>query len=240
MRHFNYVLTPTRINNAKPKEKPYKLVDGGGLFILVSPGGAKNWKYQYPLGGKRREVTIGRYPEISVADARDRHADYRAMVERGSDPAAHRREEKMERAARDTLGTDDSLFKVFSLKWIDERLAGKTASYRKQIQSRLDRFVWPAIGGKTLEDVKPAHVLAIIERLRATPNTAEGGRTMPGAPRLSYARVELPKVRVASCWRISSQYLTAKGCCASPWWTCWPHSAKMTRRLGRLGIGVRR
>ncbi|MGC0112677.1 tyrosine-type recombinase/integrase, partial [Ralstonia pseudosolanacearum] len=176
MRHFNYVLTPTRLNNAKPKDKAYKLVDGGGLFVLVSPGGAKNWKYQYPFGGKRCEVTIGRYPEIGVADARDRHAIYRAMVERGEDPAAQRRLEKAERAVRDSLDADDGLFKAFSLKWIDERLAGKTEGYRKQIRSRLERFVWPGIGRKPLADVKPAHVLAIIEELRATPNTAEGVR----------------------------------------------------------------
>ncbi|MHA6909393.1 tyrosine-type recombinase/integrase [Ralstonia pseudosolanacearum] len=178
MRHFNYVLTPTRINNAKPKDKPYKLTDGGGLFLLVSPGGAKNWRYQYPMGGKRCAVTIGRYPEISVADARDRHAEYRAMVERGEDPAAHRRGEKAERSSRDALDADDRLFRAFSLKWIDERLVGKTEGYRKQIRSRLDRFVWPAIGRKALEDVKPAHVLAIIEELRATPNTAEGVRVV--------------------------------------------------------------
>ncbi|CCF98589.1 integrase [Ralstonia solanacearum K60] len=176
MRHFNYVLTPTRLNNAKPKDKPYKLADGGGLFVLISPGGAKNWKYQYPLGGKRCEVTIGRYPEIGVADARDRHAEYRAMVERGEDPAAHRREKKAERAVRAALDADEGQFKAFSLKWIDERLAGKTEGYRKQIRSRLDRFVWPAIGRKALDDVKPAHVLAIVEGLRATPNTAEGVR----------------------------------------------------------------
>ncbi|AMP36820.1 tyrosine-type recombinase/integrase [Ralstonia solanacearum] len=178
MRHFNYVLTPTRLNNAKPKDKPYKLVDGGGLFVLVSPGGAKNWKYQYPLGGKRCEVTIGRYPEIGVADARDRHAEYRAMVERGEDPAAHRREKKAERAIRAARDADEGQFKAFSLKWIDERLAGKTEGYRKQIRSRLDRFVWPAIGRKALDDVKPAHVLAIVEGLRATPNTAEGVRVV--------------------------------------------------------------
>jgi integrase len=178
MRHFNYVLTPTRINNAKPKEGRYKLVDGGGLFVLVAPGGAKTWAYQYRLGGKRREVTIGRYPEISVADARDRHAEYRAMVEHGEDPATHRREEKAERVARAAINADEGQFKAFSLKWIDERLAGKTEGYRSQIKSRLERFVWPAIGRKALEDVRPAHVLGIIEELRPTPNTAEGVRAL--------------------------------------------------------------
>lgn len=176
MRHFNYTLTPTRLNNAKPKGRPYKLTDGGGLFVLVSPGGAKTWCYQYPLDGKRGQITIGRYPEIAVADARDRHAEFRAMVERGVDLGQHLRREEEARKAAAALGKADGQFKAFSLKWIDERLAGKSEGYRKQVRSRLERFVWPAIGGKALGDVRPADVLVIIEARRATPNTAEGVR----------------------------------------------------------------
>jgi integrase len=177
-RHFNYTLTPTRLNNAKPKEKPYKVTDGGGLYVLVMPGGAKTWVYQYSLAGKRREVTIGRYPEIGVADARDRHAEYRAMVEQGNDPSAHKRADDAERKARAELKADEGQFKAFSLKWLDERLGSKSDGYRKQMRSLLERFVWPDIGSKTLEDVKPTHVLAIIEKRRDTPNTAENVRVL--------------------------------------------------------------
>ncbi|WP_305808377.1 tyrosine-type recombinase/integrase, partial [Staphylococcus epidermidis] len=147
---------------------------GGGLFVLVHPGGSKAWRYQYMLSGKRRSVLIGSYPEIGVSDARDRHAEYRAMVEQGTDPAEHKRQDKAECKARESLRPEEGLFKAFSLKWIDERLADKTAGYRSQIKSRLERFIWPAIGRMALEDVKPAHVLEIIEARRATPNTAEG------------------------------------------------------------------
>lgn len=77
-----------------------------------------------------------------------------------------------------TLQEDEGLFKAFSLKWIDERLATKTEGYRSQIKSRLERFVWPVIGRKALEDVKPSHLLEIIEARRATPNTAEGVRVI--------------------------------------------------------------
>lgn len=178
MRHFNYTLTPTRLNNAKPKEAAYKLTDGGGLFVRVMPSGAKTWYYQYSLDGKRCEVAIGTYPEIGVADARDRHAEYRAMVERGESPAKHRRHEKAERRALAAVKAEDGQFKAFSLTWIDERLAGKTDGYRKQIRSRLERFVWPEIGGKALQEVRPADVLRIIEARRATPNTAEGVRVI--------------------------------------------------------------
>ncbi|MFM0382851.1 tyrosine-type recombinase/integrase [Paraburkholderia dipogonis] len=177
-RHFNYTLTPTRLNNAKPKEKAYKLADGGGLFVLIQPGGSKTWAYQYRMDGKRREVTIGRYPEIAVADARDRHSEYRSMVEQGQDPAASKRADEAERKAREALKADEGQFKAFSLKWLDERFGNKSDGYRSQMRSLLDRFVWPEIGSKALEDVKPAHVLAIIEKRRDTPNTAENVRVL--------------------------------------------------------------
>lgn len=176
MRHVNYTLTATRINNAKPKDRPYKLTDGGGLVLAVLPGGAKTWRYQYSLLGKRSWVTIGRYPEIGVSDARDRHAEYRGMVEKGIDPARAKQEDKAQRKARAAFKADEGQFKAFSNQWIKERLADKSEGYRKQIASRLDRFVWPEIGGKALDDVRPADVLRIIERLRPTPKTAEAVR----------------------------------------------------------------
>ncbi|MFM0338154.1 tyrosine-type recombinase/integrase [Paraburkholderia fungorum] len=177
-RHFNYTLTPTRLNNAKPKEGAYKLTDGGGLFVLIQPGGSKTWVFQYRIDGRRREVVIGRYPEIGVADARDRHAEYRAMVEQGNDPAAHKRTDDAERKARAELKADEGQFKAFSLKWLDERLGSKSDGYRAQMRSLLERFVWPDIGSTALDDVKPAHVLAIIEKRRDTPNTAENVRVL--------------------------------------------------------------
>jgi hypothetical protein len=100
MRLSTYTLSPTRINNAKAKDKLYKLSDGGGLFVEVSPAGQKTWRYQYRFGGSRRDVKIGRYPEVGVADARERHFELRALLERGIDPADARRQELSERKQR--------------------------------------------------------------------------------------------------------------------------------------------
>ena len=177
MRTCNYTLSPTRINNAKPQKKLYKLSDGGGLFVEVSPGGVKTWRYQYRFGGVRSEVTIGKYPEIGVADARDRHFECRSMLERGIDPAEARRRELEERRKRtlDSKRAGDD-FEAFSKRWVQERLMTKSGTYREQIESRLERFVWPVIGTKTLGEVRPADVLEIIEALRSTPKTAEGVR----------------------------------------------------------------
>lgn len=170
MRHFNYTLTPTGINNARAKEKPYKLTDGGGLYVAVAPTGKKTWRYQYALDGKRPEVTIGGYPEISVSEARERHAEYRVLVEKGIDPAKHKQEEKRVRQAK---SDDSDSFLMFSKVWVEEKLQNKSETYRTQAVSMLARFVWPEMGAKRLCDVKPMDILKIIEKRRETPVTAE-------------------------------------------------------------------
>ena len=121
MRLSNYTLSPTRINNAKAKDKLYKLSDGGGLFVEVSPAGQKTWRYQYRFGGSRRDVKIGRYPEVGVADARERHFELRALLERGIDPADAGRQELSERKQRaaDAVAPADE-FETFSKRWEEE------------------------------------------------------------------------------------------------------------------------
>lgn len=173
MRHFNYTLTPTGINNARRKDKPYKLTDGGGLYVAVAPTGKKTWRFQYALNGKRSEVTIGGFPEISVAEARERHAEYRALVEKGVDPAQQKQEEKSARKAWAAAGAPAGTFEAFSKVWLAEKMATKSPTYRKQSLSHLERFVWPAIGDKRLAEVKPMHILQIIEKQRPVPVTAE-------------------------------------------------------------------
>jgi integrase len=171
MKAFNYTLTPTRINNAKPKPKVYKISDAGGLFVEISTLGLKSWRYQYRLDGKRNTVTIGKYPEIGVADARDRHFEFSGMVTRGEDPATARRIELEQRKKKSVA--DGETVESFSSRWISERLGTKSATYRKQMESLLERFVWPEIGSMRLMAVKPANVLQILEMLRKTPYTAE-------------------------------------------------------------------
>ena len=131
------------------------------------------------FGRARRDLKIGRYPEIGVADARDRHFELRSLLERGVDPLESRRQELADRKVRvaEAKSAGDE-FEAFSKRWVRERLLTKSATYRKQIESRLERFVWPAIGAKSLNAVRPADVLEIIEARRETPKTAAGVRAI--------------------------------------------------------------
>ena len=76
-------LSHTAVTNAKPKDKPYKLSDGGGLYLHVRPSGHKAWKYDYRLNGSRGTYTIGQYPDFSLKQARECHRDAREYVANG-------------------------------------------------------------------------------------------------------------------------------------------------------------
>src|SRR4249919_1643311 len=91
-------LTDTRIRNAKPKPKPYKLSDGGGMYLLVMPDGARYWRMDYRFAGKRRTLALGVYPTLSLSDARARREDARASLDRDVDPGVAKRASK--RAAK--------------------------------------------------------------------------------------------------------------------------------------------
>lgn len=174
MQHFNYTLTPSAITNAKPKDKAYSLTDGGGLILDVMPSGLKVWRYKYHFQGKRPKVTIGQFPAVGLKAARDKHGEMIAMVASGVSPADH----KQAQAAEAKLAQDVMTFKKFSRMWIADTLFYRSAGYREQKVSWLDNHVDPYIGDMALVDVKPRHVLDVIERKREHPTTADSIRVM--------------------------------------------------------------
>ena len=87
MRHTCYLFRPVTIDNAKPRNKACALTDGGGLLLEVLSSGTKTWRFTYHLNGQREKVTIGAYPADTINQARDRHEELRALVERGESPA---------------------------------------------------------------------------------------------------------------------------------------------------------
>lgn len=91
-------LTDTRIRNAKPMAKPYKLSDGGGMYLLITPEGSCYWRLDYRFAGKRRTLALGIYPVMSLAAARTHREDARRLLAEGSDPSAAKKASK--RAAK--------------------------------------------------------------------------------------------------------------------------------------------
>jgi hypothetical protein len=95
-------LTDVKVKNTKPIEKPFKLFDGGGLFLLVTPTGSKWWRLKYRFSGKEKQIALGVYPDVSLTKARTRLATFRAMLTDGLDPGEHIKAEKAAQRAEET------------------------------------------------------------------------------------------------------------------------------------------
>jgi len=93
------MLNDTRIRNAKPRERDYKLTDFDALYVLVRPNGSKLWRFAYRLNGKQKQIALGAYPELTLAEARDRREASRKLLANGKDPSLERRLEKIALAA---------------------------------------------------------------------------------------------------------------------------------------------
>ena len=92
-------LTDTAIRATKPREKPYKVYDRDGLFLLVNPSGSKLWRWRYRFDGKEKLMALGEYPVVNLAEARERHFAARKMLAAGIDPMAERKAEAETRTA---------------------------------------------------------------------------------------------------------------------------------------------
>jgi len=153
-------LTPTRIEALKPKAARYPVSDGGGLILEVMPSGSKIWRYRYSLHGKRQPtVTIGDYPAVSLAAARERARQYSEIVARGVSPVADARKD---RGAVKTLDT----VREFAAYWLEQQMANKSAEYQRTTKRALEKDVHPSIGRKPVSEVTPGDVLAICDRIK--------------------------------------------------------------------------
>lgn len=174
-RAINYKLKSSQLAAAKPRDKNYLLLDGGGLYVEVLTTGTKIWRYIYSFEGRRPKLTIGPFPEISIAQARDVHALMRAKVAQGIDPVEERRRDEQARQDQVRRGV---AFRDFAAVWVKETLFYRSTAYRAQVVRFLESYINPHIGDKALADVKAADVLKVMEGCRATPVTADRCRVI--------------------------------------------------------------
>lgn len=141
-------LTDTKVRQAKPGPKPYKLTDGNGLFLLVNPNGTRYWRLKYRLAGREKLFAVGVYPEISLAQAREKALEARRLIREGQDPVAER---KRQRAA--TVASSAETFQAIAEEWITSRAGIWSATYREAIQSALAANLYPQIGTHPIRSI---------------------------------------------------------------------------------------
>lgn len=154
------MLTDTQIRNARASAKPYKLIDGRGLYLEVRPTGAKLWRYRYRIAGKENLFALGEYPTLRLSDARDERAAARELVKQGTHPAHQRRTERLTRHAENA-----NTFEAVAREWMEKRGATWSASYAHQVNSFLADNVFPHIGTLPIRSVTAAQLLTILRRV---------------------------------------------------------------------------
>ncbi|CAI9120429.1 Arm DNA-binding domain-containing protein [Brytella acorum] len=110
------MLTDSQVRAAKPKDKPYKLADAGGLYLQVTPSEGKHWRWRYERGGKEKTYTIGSYPDVRLPDARSERDEARKALKAGRDPS---REKKLLHAVS-KINPDQTFFAT-ARNWFDQR-----------------------------------------------------------------------------------------------------------------------
>lgn len=155
------MLTDVKCRNAKPGQKPVKLSDEKGLFLLVAPAGGKWWRLRYRYQGAEKMLSLGTYPEISLADARERRDGARKLLAQGIDPSAARKAEKAgEVALAET-------FEIVAREWHERFKTTWTAGHADRILTSLEKDAFPWIGSRPINELTPPEVLAVARRVES-------------------------------------------------------------------------
>lgn len=155
-------LSATGVKEAQPKNKAYKLSDGGGLFLAVQPNGAKYWRYKYRVAGKEKLLAIGVYPSISLKEARAKHRAAQDMLASGIDPSAQRKAAKLSKK----IAVENS-FKAVSLEWFTKRQPAWAESYWRKLEQMMAKDLFPYIGNRPINEITPPELLAVLRKIES-------------------------------------------------------------------------
>jgi integrase len=156
------MLSATAINNAKPKDKPYKLADEKGLYLFIQPTGGKLWRFDYRFLGKRKTLALGSYPDVSLSHARDKRDKARSLLANDPpiDPSENR---KAEKASQQSNGVNS--FEVIAREWWQTHMKNKAASHKDKVIRRFELYLFPWIGSKPIADITAPQMLQVVKRI---------------------------------------------------------------------------
>ncbi len=155
-------LTDAAIRKAKPGDRARKLADERGLFLLLNPNGSRWWRFRYQLAGKEKLLSLGVYPDVSLADARERRDEARRQLAAGIDPSAKRKAEKIAGTERNA-----NSFEVVAREWFEKYRPGWADSHADKVIRRLERDVFPWLGSLPIADISAPMLLACLRRIEA-------------------------------------------------------------------------
>ena len=153
-------LTDTLLRSAGPRAKAFKLFDGGGLYLEVSPAGGKWWRWKYRHGGREKRLSFGVYPDVSLKAARVKREAARQQLAAGIDPGQARKAEKLAQAGAES-------FEAIAREWHAKFSPGWVASHGDRILCRLEKDVFPWLRARPVGDIKAPELLAVLRRIES-------------------------------------------------------------------------
>ncbi|MBD7972474.1 integrase arm-type DNA-binding domain-containing protein [Escherichia whittamii] len=152
-------LTDTAIRKTKSSDKPFKMTDSSGLYLLIKPNGSKLWYMKYRIDGKEKKLAFGPYPEISLLQARRLREAARNNIHAGVDPAAVKQTEKQKRKNGQT-------FSQIATNWHGEHKRW-SEHYAKTVMRRLEMYVFPDIGDRLIEEIETEDLLFTLRKVES-------------------------------------------------------------------------
>jgi integrase len=170
-------LTELAIKHLKPKPKTYRVADGGGLCLEISPAGGKLWRWRYYYQGKAQMLALGKYPALTLAEARKKRDEARDLLDAGKHPTREKKIQKL-RKAHEGANT----FEKIARKWLELKEEGLNEKYAKQCLARLEQHVFPMLGALPLTEITIPDVVEVLETIskRGTIETAKRMKQLIG------------------------------------------------------------
>lgn len=171
-------LNDQKIKKIQPKDKPFKLSDGNGLYLYVTPTGGKLWRLKYRVDGKEKTLSIGTYPTVTLSQAREQAQIARQQHANGIDPSQAKQAAK-EAQRKAALNT----FQAVAHQWHSHNLDHWKPNHAERIWRYLENDVFPIIGAKQIDSLRVADIKAVLDNLtaRGVNETAEKIRQWIGA-----------------------------------------------------------
>ncbi|ENK8539102.1 tyrosine-type recombinase/integrase [Escherichia coli] len=155
-------LNARQVETAKPKDKPYKMADGGGLYLLVKTNGSRYWRLKYRIDGKEKLLALGVYPDVSLADARAKRDEARKGIAGGIDPLELKKEHKAEREAQ-----VKNTFQQIALEWHSMKVKKWSVGYASDILEAFNKDIFPFLGQRPVAEIKPLELLNVLKKIEA-------------------------------------------------------------------------
>jgi integrase len=166
-------LTDTQIRNAKKKASGYRLYDERGLYLQVVPSGGKLWRFRFSYADKEGLLALGRYPDLSLSQAREKRDLARNVLANGGNPAEAKQKAKQERKEK-----AQNTFKKLFVEWHENQRARWTEKYGANITHRMETDIFPDMGGMPVNDITPQQLLRTIRKVESRGANEVARRTL--------------------------------------------------------------